>query len=355
MKCTKLSSRYFILFIASITFSNIAFGQSDTISAIRTEIYKLIKHEVQINFETTPGILIGIVDNAKQYVVGLGTYETLELTQSDSIFQLGGLSKIFTHYTLFAALYSEYLSDSIFDNNRHNPNNYHLRHLLQHRTGIPLHLFDAEQRAYSQEDIIAMDSTYFLEATKHWKASDSFYLYSDNNYHWIDYVLQRSGYDLMEMGTRFLFSPLQMKSSGFGNYIPITSGFNKAGEPVAPYIFSQFTASNGAYSSMNDLIRFVRELLSNPAHFNRSLGTCLPIQKNKKAWVCNTWHALGKNTDIILHSGHANGHASAVLMVPKTKTAVILMANSTYPINGLGRGILRMINDNWKRLKQETE
>ena len=72
---------------------------------------------------------------------------------------------------------------------------------------------------------------------------------------------------------------------------------------------------------------------------------------NAQLSVATGWHLINMNQfNIVTHSGKTSGHSAFVGMVRETKTAVIVLANSSLGTEDLGMQILRMINFNWKRI-----
>ena len=138
----------------------------------------------------------------------------------------------------------------------------------------------------------------------------------------------------------------------------MAQGHSVRGEPMSPWTFASFAASEGVKTSMHDLLRFVHFQMNEQAHALSSvlLRTQEKLEVsdyNKRFFAGKGWHIIERKKfyPTIAHTGSTSGFRSFIGFVPETQTAVILLCNSESTTGGLGYHILRMLNNNWKKKK----
>jgi len=339
---------------------------------IKNEITKIIDYDTEIDFKNTPGFAVAIIDGDTSMVFGFGSnhpeYET-ELDEQ-SIFEIGSVTKSFTASLVSVLDAEDFLS---FDDkvNDHLPSanknprlgDVTINDLLTHHSGLPKlpKYIGSKQKDpqnpyadYTKTDLLDFYSSFIPDDKRE-------FIYSHVNYGLLEIIIESvTGSDYESAMNSFLLTPLGLNNT----YIhktedsdsAITYGFDRAGRQTKNWDFASFGASEGLKSNLNDLILFTR------AHIG-STGSQLDFilaanhepevqtHYNDKIFAGKGWHIFNqkKNFNIITHSGKTYGHRAYISFIKETKTAVIILSNSSVGTEDLGLLILRMINDNWKR------
>lgn len=335
------------------------------------EIQKIVRYETGIQKEKTPGYIVGIVSDDSTYILPFGYREpdsVERLTPSD-VFEVGSISKVFTA-TIVAQLVAngdlhwDYSINLLLPPECRNEAFQHitLSDLASHRSGFPklppffgLFQSDAEDpyATYPKSELCT-----FLQ--KFSKDSSVNAVYSHLNYAILEIMLEYTlGISFEEIADQYLFNSMGMYESTFSSGLPVTPGYHLSGKEAAPWNFSAFTASEGARTSLHDLLTFLK--------WNLSLTEGTPEGKmfvdlhteiiesdlGDDLFMGHGWHIVHpkKRLDVFIHSGKTNGHHASIGFCKQTKTGVVVLSNSSAGTENLGYLILRMINHNWKRKK----
>jgi CubicO group peptidase (beta-lactamase class C family) len=343
---------------------------------IRKEIDKIIYYDTEINAKTIPGFLIGLIyeDSIFIYDYGYADLEQSVPLSDSSVFEIGGLSKVFTALLVDILVEDSLLQyqqsvNSLLDSIDYNESLSSLTvlDLISHQSGFPKlpYEFGVKEKDpgnpyahYAKEDLLAFYRDFQAE-----RKAKRRYAYSKVNYALLEIIIERaSGETYESLLAKHIFQPLGMTNSFVHNDIaaekkPIP-GFSLSGNLAKPFDFQSFAASEGIKSSMADLMKFVFfNLYPSDIRLNDNLKRiCKPVvdtKLNKQAKAAKGWHVLElrKYHNAILHSGSTNGHRSFIGFIPETRTGVAVLSNSENSIDGLGFLILRMLNYNWKKPK----
>jgi CubicO group peptidase (beta-lactamase class C family) len=364
-KATKLSLLSVLIFIA---FIQGGLAQSENLKA---EIEKIIFYDTEIADRDIPGFIVGIVDGDSTYHIGFGTCKkgSNQLPDANTQFEIGGLTKIFTSFLV-------HILTEKYGINLHSPlNNYldsnylnktleniTLKSLLTHTSGLPKLPNDLGSKEtdlhnryanYTKQDLLK----YCQNLTK----SDHFgeFIYSHINYALLEIVIENiTGLSLEMAMQKYILNPYNLLNTSLKNpgeeNKQLAQGYNKAGVETHTWSFQSFSGSEGLISTSGDLTTILSAWLNGTGKdavvFNQSLVPFIKIPDTKKTYVADAWHLFkNKKYNIYLHSGKTSGYAAFMAFVKETKTGVVLLTNSTHPMDGLGMLILRMINNNWKR------
>ena len=350
--------------------STIVFGQVD--QDLLKEIKKIIRHETNISHDDVPGYSIGVIDENNTFIFHFGSShrDTIISLTDSSIFEIGGLSKVFT-----ALLFNMLAKQGVLDRqesfntflapeDRNNSLDHLTLHdLLTHTSGLgklPRDLGARQDEAisryhyYTKSDLLQYYSSLNEPTGKHGK-----YLYSHINYALLEIAIERrTGEQFAELLSRRIFDPLQMRETGLSVeefHTSLTPGYKHSGDIAPIWQFASFSASEGLKSSMRDLCKFMHSTFFEAGEikmaFEQSLQTYHNVPRSKKTRVGDAWHAFinKKYPNIYVHTGKTDGYGASVNFIFENKTAVILLTNAVAPMDGLAMLILRLINDNWKR------
>ena len=164
--------------------------------------------------------------------------------------------------------------------------------------------------------------------------------YSNSGYNILGHLIKQvSGLDYPEYIHKNIFAPLEMNSTGFlMDSLKGRTRIYSGGESLHDYGLRDI-ASGGIYTSMNDFIKYARELMNAYHGINSSLINSLTIQEmftlqTDNAILESNKKGLGwfmfKNDSVfaVTHAGDAvSGHAE-ICLIPEKNTAAIILINS---------------------------
>jgi len=334
-------------------------SQKSFTEKMRKQIDKTIAYETSIDYELTPGFIIGIVDGENSIVLAFGKREitSQDTISVDDLFELGSITKVFTASLLAEMDEQGKLSindkfDTLLPEIYRNPGmaDFTIQDLLTHQSGLPRYPVFAGDLASPLEALPSYTLEDLLVLYAHFKPEpQSRILYSNVGFALIEPILyHQTGMRYGELLEDFLLDKNGMTSTTLESENVTAPGYNLAVEEVSPVDFAVFNASGGLKSNMADMLRFVRYALHDSPdilwlHYGAGLGKHLGMGLG--------WHIVHQGTfaPIYMHTGRSLGHTAFIGLVPNTSTGVVILANSANGVDDLGLEILRMINKNWKR------
>lgn len=349
--------------------------QAQMAQNLKEEVDKIIRYETKITRENTPGMIIGIVFRDSSFIFPYGsvTKDSIEEPTQHSLFEIGGLTKVYTAILIQSLVADElmhldsslnsYLPDSI-----RNPKfKATIHNLLTHTSGLPK--FPLEFGIYEDTPDNPYANYSKAHLTEFYKdynpiPADGKYLYSNLGYALLELAIENStGKAFDHLMEERILQPLHLSETTFTiepeGQARFAQGYNVGGIPVAPWQFSSFDASEGLKSTAHDLLFFLKaNMLLHSSQLDdlwvKQWETQLPTDLNRDTYIGLGWHVIHQKKfgNIILHPGSTSGHRVYAGFVPETKTGVVVLTNSEYGIGGLGYLILRMINFNWKKRKK---
>ncbi len=352
-------------------------GFSQMRENLQKEIDKIIFHDTEITFEKTPGFIIGIIykDSTFIYNYGSTSKDTLNPPHRGTIFELGGLSKVFTASLLnllveegtmhYDSSFNYYLPPELQNEKSQNMS---IHDLVVHTSGLPklpLEFGVKENKAnnpyenYNKTDLLDFYKKYIPEEENYGK-----YHYSTLNYALLEIAIEFATKQPFEVVLKEkIFQPLNMNGSCISpnatQMKSLTTGYTVAGQATPHWQFQSFAASEGVKSTLDDLLNFLACNLgqSHPklaANFAETHHQTIETELNKNAFMAKGWHLVKnkKYYDTVMHAGHTSGQRAFMGFIKETQTGVVLLSNSEHGMNGLGYLILRLINNNWKKRKR---
>ncbi len=369
---------FFILFfIQSFT------AQGQFREHLEKQIAKIIYYDTDIDHEKIPGYVIAVQfgDSTYVYAYGSTTKDSTHLPSGESIFEIGGLTKVFTaslvnilvdegvlHYDSTLNSYLAPADRSPF------ANQLTIRDLVQHTSGLPRMPmeFGVKEKElnnpyayYTNKDLIDFYKNYYIES-----ADETAYLYSHVNYALLDLVISNAtGKSLNQVFQEKLFDPLGMTDTQLGSLTAeqkkrMVQGYSISGKETRLWRFQSFLGSEGLKSTANDLLNFTRANLPNASEqidpmlansFEYNHQAFVDTKMRHGTYAGNGWHIMKMRRyyDVILHAGATDGCRAFLGFVKENNTGVIVLSNSEHGTDGLGILILRMINFNWKKKKNK--
>ena len=343
---------------------------------LQKEINKIIYYDAGINYDEVPGFIIGIVIEDSTYVFDFGSMDKkgTENINRDHIFELGGISKVFMASLVHLLAEEGVLSldddlNKYLNEDQKNPNvNVKISDILYHTTGFPRlpHGIGRKEKEANNPYAFYTNSDLFNFYTKYRAIEDDpKYQYSHVTFALleiaIENIFQKSFGEVMK---EKLFDPIDLENTGFdlsaAQKKQFAKGYNIIGNPSKAWRYGSFKGSVGLKSNLSDLLKFVK---TNLGVENEELHRVLKAAHlcseytalDKNTYIASAWHVLKKkHCDVVVHSGSTAGHRSFVGFVEKTKTGVVVLSNSENGMNSLGFHILRMLNNNWKKIKKKS-
>ncbi len=362
-----------LLFLILLGFSSLLIAQ-DRI-AIKSEIDKIIHHDTEITLEKTPGFLIALIKGDSTFIYSYGSAErngTQPLT-ADNIFELGGVSKVFTAQIIEHLVdqnklkYQSYLNDLLPDDFKNKRcDSITILDLITHTSGLPRmptefgvkELEDNNPyKHYSKNDLLGFYKNFELLPSEE-------YLYSNVNYALLEIVIEKiTGQTFSEVLQELILVPLGMDQT-FISIIDsslhenLSTGYSISKKAVNNWEFQSFAASEGIKSNITNLVSFVKLNISStpesdPYLMDKLHKKLVPTPLDPEIFAAKGWHILThkKYYDVIIHSGTTSGHRAFIGFVKENQSGVIILSNSEYGMGGLGFLILGMINNHWRKPK----
>lgn len=341
---------------------------------LRKEINKLIAYDTEIDLKKNPGFMVGVIDNDSTFFFRYGARADNSggVYNEKSVFEIGGLTKVFTAGLLEVLVdkglisYDEKVNSFLpFEDQNPRMENLTLQDLVLHLSGLPKRptMFGKKEKErnnpykyYTSQDLIKFYTHYVPE-----KSEEVKFRYSHTNYALIEYLLeQKFKAPFEDVLKKHLLSDLDIRDTYLidteERRAQLSKGYNRAGIDASPWVFSSFGGSEGLKSNVLELSKYVKATMGISG---TKLDSILPKTHHKmstsvysdKIHLGKAWHILDHKSkfDIRMHTGTTGGHKSFVAFIDETKTGVVILSNSSIGTEDLGMLILRMINHNWKR------
>lgn len=128
----------------------------------------------------------------------------------------------------------------------------------------------------------------------------------------------------------------------------IVAGHNFVGQSTSALHYRSLYASEGLYSSLDNLLKFVylnmENTTNNPLR-DIVLQTQIPYVSTqmKNVYACMGWYQIKQTKRapaIYTHSGHVGGYSHYIAFLPTKKIAVVVMSNTSQRIDDIGIEIL---------------
>ncbi|MET0394556.1 MAG: serine hydrolase [Chitinophagaceae bacterium] len=304
----------------------------------------LIRHQGQVILRKG----YGLADREK----GLPATDTTQ-------YRIGSLTKTFTSLLVqqLAAEGRLQLSDSI---GRYLTGYVHgqvtIEQLLTHTSGIPNYTNDPAALAtvFTGTDPVAVLLARFGSAPLEFVPGNQF-RYSNTGYLALAALIEKTtGLSYGEALQQRIFTPLQMKNTGFGN-IPINSRGYWLNAPEPVYNPAQTAGAGGIASTVNDLLRWDEALytpqLLPPDRLQQSF-TPRAAYNDWDAWYGYGWmidrklFEASRHHSVIYHPGTDFGYYTMFVRQPDTRSLIILLSNAgDFPRFDLTDLLLNAINE----------
>ncbi len=302
------------------------------------------------------GLSIGYLNNEKEYFYSYGNaIRGMEaLPNSQSVFDVGSITKTFTAYILAALATENKLSldaklSAYFPDLASDVASITLTQLANHTSGLPNMGPPPLKRAsgrdpheqFSYEDMINYLSMVQLET-----APGSRFLYSNLGFGVLGNILERAGeMSYEQLVNKYIITPNELKNTflkGQLNTENKTLGVGKTGNDQDYIQLSAYAAAGNIKSTTEDLLKYSKLFLSEGSVAKLSTKlTFQPAQGNK---VALGWIILPvSNKELLFHNGSVIGYNSFLAIDPISKKVLVLLANSNADMTLLGVSLMDIL------------
>jgi CubicO group peptidase (beta-lactamase class C family) len=273
---------------------------------------------------------------------GYKNKETRSLNDTNTIFQIGSITKQFTSAIILQLEEQKKLSlqDSVtkYIPDYPNGNKITIEELLTHTAGVYNYTNDAAFMKNESMHPISRDSLIgrFKYKPLDFNPGEKF-SYSNSGYELLGYIIEKvTGESYFQAVRQRIFQPLHMDHSGFdftGLHSPDKAlGYTSQSTTSAPIVDSSVSFAAGAiYTTVGDLYKWDRALLS---------GKILSQASQQKAYTPHLanygygWmiHVVD-GEKIVEHGGGITGFVSYIKRIPEDETCIIILDNQPNSAN----------------------
>jgi CubicO group peptidase (beta-lactamase class C family) len=275
---------------------------------------------------------------------GYKNKETRSLNDTNTIFQIGSITKQFTSAIILQLEEEKKLSlqDSLtkYIPDYPNGNTITIEQLLTHTAGVYNYTNDAvfmkneSMHPISRDSLIARFKFKPLDFTPGEKFS-----YSNSGYELLGYIIEKvTGESYFQAVRQRIFQPLHMDHSGF-DFTDLrspdkASGYTPGSTTPAPIVDSSVSFAAGAiFTTVGDLYKWDRGLLSGKilSHALQQKAYTPHLAGYGYGWIIN--EAGGKK--VVEHGGGITGFVSYIKRIPEDETCIIILDNQPNSANTL--------------------
>lgn len=325
---------------------------------LQKQIDRAVAYENRYDSLKTTGLIIGCIDHDSTWVFPFGHLSKTNQQKPDAetYFEIGSLTQTFTAANVHVLVRQGILHYDSVVNTYMKPeqrfpigSKITLLQLVTHTSGLPKFtndwgtLEEDNEQPYAHYTEGAFLNFLQTYDTTTWKQGQ--YQFSNLNFVLLGQILENTQADLW-------WQPFANKTE-----VVLAQGYNLAKQPVEAWqVAPIFQPALGGCINMNQLLSFTQWQLNIHSLNNHELlkDTQLPLfptKINKYTSVGKGWHIFKRRKQplICVSSGATSGHSSVIVFVPKTKTGVVILANSRAIQGELAMAILKVLNNNWKR------
>jgi len=313
------------------------------------------------------GLVVGTLENGAARVQGFGRLSEArpEAPDGRTIFEIGSITKVFSGILLaqLAAEGKVAVSDPA---QRHVPEGWTLpsregavitlAQLSTHTSGLPrlpsnLAPNDARDpyADYSEERLREFLAGHVLRR----RPGDA-YEYSNLGTGWLGWMLARAdGRTYEDLAIHRIARPLGMADTGIrlddAARARLAPPHASPGKPSFNWELATLTGAGGLRSTTEDLLRFLAANLGDapPALLAAMEASHEPRVKVRDGgpWIGLGWHrsTLEDGRTMIWHNGGTGGYRSFAGFVKESRSAVVVLANSTADVDALGVAVMGLL------------
>lgn len=309
------------------------------------------------------GMVIGTLDPAGRRVTGYGRLRLADATRpdGDTVFEIGSVTKVFTSLLLAEMVErgevklddpaGKFLPAEVKVPNR-SGKEITLLDLSMQVSGLP-RLPTNMKPAHINNPYVDYDAARLYEFLSHYTLPRDIgekYEYSNLGVGLLGHALaRRVGLTYEELVTSRILKPLGMNSTSVtlsaGQKDRLAQGYNAGLEPVVLWDQDALAGAGALRSTANDMLNFLAanlELTDSPlkAAMRRMRAASRPTGQ-PDVEIAMGWHIRnGHGKAVVWHNGATAGYWTFAGFEPASKTAVIVLCNTSHNIDDIGLHLL---------------
>jgi D-alanyl-D-alanine-carboxypeptidase/D-alanyl-D-alanine-endopeptidase len=308
------------------------------------------------------GIVVGTLDESGRHVTGYGKVakDRSQAPDGDTVYEIGSITKVFTSLLLADMVergevklddpVAKYLPKTVKMPSR-NGREITLLDISEQRSGLPRmpsNIKPADPaNPYADYDPAKLYS--FLSGYTLTRDPGEKYEYSNLAVGLLGHVLSlRSGMSYEELVRKRIFEPLGMTSTSITLSVDqknrLAPGYDATLKPVKNWDLDALAGAGAIRSTANDMLKFLAanlELTDTP--LKAAMRRMRSVRKDAgspNVEIAMGWHIFKQNGDLFWHNGGTAGYRSFAGFDPAKKTAVVVLCNTFFDIDDIGRHVL---------------
>lgn len=296
-----------------------------------------------------PGIFVGIIQGDRVYVQGYGVMdkETKMPIDSNTIFEIGSISKVFTAELTQLLVergelkWDDNISKYMPGEVKWKDDSTTLMHLATHTSGFPrlpeMWFKKLEQNECDPYSSLSIEDLYaYLNSPKDKKKpSPDAYDYSNLGAGLLGHILEwKTNVSYEQMLQEMILHPLGMLNTSAitSDSAKFATGYDEKGNKTCHWSFPIIYGAGTIRSSGADMLRFLAANMKNNTELSASFAKTHK-QAVKEAPVALGWHIdmlngiFARITNITWHNGGTGGFRSYIGFVPGKDRGVIIWTN----------------------------
>lgn len=327
---------------------------TQTDSAIKAVI------EARVGANRNAGIVVGVLEPAGSRIVAAGVADEGRSLRLDgnTVFEIGSVSKVFTGALLADMVkrgevrlddpVQKYLPPSVTVPAR-DGKQITLLDLATHRSGLPRmpSNFNPQDSGNPYADYTVEQMYAFLSSHTLTRDIGAAYEYSNLAVGLLGHVLSlRTGKSYEELLVERILRPLGMNDTRV-TLTPamrerLARGHFVTGAPAQNWDLPTFVGAGGIRSTANDMLTFLAANLDPRTDgLPAALRAAHVVQREGAPAVGLNWHLnRRRGREFVWHNGETGGYHSYVALDHDTRTAVVVLTNTAFSIDGIGLWVL---------------
>ena len=344
------------------SFAAIALMAPLMLGADSSEIRSLLENRIDLGKKAV-GIVVGTIDEKGRAVIGYGKLakDRDEKPDGDTLFEIGSITKVFTSLILADMVergevklddpVGKFLPASVTVPSR-NGRQITLLDISMQISGLPRmpNNMKPADMANPYADYDAPKLYEFLSGYKLQRDIGEKYEYSNLAVGLLGHALSlKAGMSYEKLVRTRILEPLGMTSSSVtlseSQKKRLATGHNEALSPVKNWDLDALAGAGALRSTANDMLKFLAanlELTDTPLKAAmRRMRALHKATGTPDLDIAMAWHVFHKfGTDIYWHNGGTAGYRSFAGFDPAKKTGVVVLCNTSFDIDDVGRHIL---------------
>lgn len=350
----KVSKIIFVSLLLIISVVQITYGQSNI--TLEERIDKLA--ESYVNKPANAGVVIGVIQPAKEYFKGYGVMnkKTNETPDSATIFEIGSISKVFTT-AIFAHMaeagvvnYDDFI-DQYLPAVKLSPDvqqKITLKHLASHTSGLPSlpeEWLNEMDTCNPYKDLTVEMLYGYLSTAKLQNKPGEKSVYSNLGMGLLGHIIelkQQKSYD--ELVKHEICTMLGMTNTTVNLTESqrkfLATGHSETGNQTCNWDIPVLSGAGALKSNMVDMVKFLRgNLYLRDDSLYQAFSKCHQPVADAEHFlkVGLGWHMLSiKGENIIWHNGGTGGYRSFIGFNKEKQTGIIVLSNAANSVDELG-------------------